>query len=61
MQLNFETLHERRCLGVEAPGSDASDYEEWTPSDELRAGKCLLGRKVRAIFGLASISKVIMS
>ena len=46
MQLNFETLHQRRCLGVNAPGSDTSDYEEWIPSDELREGKCLLGRKV---------------
>jgi len=46
MQINFETLHERRCSGVNAAGADASDYEEWTPADELRAGNCLLGRKV---------------
>eukprot|EP00960_Hanusia_phi_P077226 768667-Hanusia_phi.AAC.8 len=46
MQLNFETLHERRCAGINAPGSDASDYEEWTPADALRSGSCLLGRKV---------------
>jgi len=46
MQLNFETLHERRCSGINAAGADASDYEMWTPADELRAGGCLLGRKV---------------
>jgi len=46
MQLNFETLHERRCAGINAPGSDTSDYEEWVPADSLREGACLMGRKV---------------
>ena len=46
MQINFETLHGRRCEGINAAGGDASDYEFWTPADELRQGSCLLGRKV---------------
>jgi hypothetical protein len=47
MQLNFETMHERRCAGVNAAGSDTSDYEQWVPADDLRDGACLMGRKVK--------------
>ena len=58
MQLNFETLHERRCAGVNAAGSDASDYEEWVPADSLRDGSCLMGRKVRLALSVGTSSCV---
>mmetsp|Transcript_40785 Transcript_40785/g.96132 ORF Transcript_40785/g.96132 Transcript_40785/m.96132 type:complete len:871 (-) Transcript_40785:64-2676(-) len=46
MQINFETLHERRCEGINAAGGEGSDYEFWTPADSIRKGSCLMGRKV---------------
>jgi hypothetical protein len=44
--LDFSALHQRVCVGVDAPGTEASDYEEWTHSDERMEGKCYLGHKI---------------
>eukprot|EP00947_MAST-08B_sp_MAST-8B-sp1_P000244 g244.t1 len=41
--VDFEGLHTRPCAGIEAAGSDDSDYELWTPWDGRYGGKCLLG------------------
>jgi hypothetical protein len=43
--IDFTELHERACVGHDAPDSSASDYETWTPSDG-RVGRCLLGHRV---------------
>eukprot|EP01006_Ploeotia_vitrea_P035092 TRINITY_DN65833_c8_g1_i1.p1 TRINITY_DN65833_c8_g1~~TRINITY_DN65833_c8_g1_i1.p1 ORF type:complete len:891 (+),score=515.98 TRINITY_DN65833_c8_g1_i1:350-2674(+) len=44
--LDFAELHMKECRGHDAPNSDSSDYETWTPSDGRLGGKCLLGHKV---------------
>jgi len=44
--LDFSELHTRECQGIDAPDTDRSDYETWTPSDHRLSGKCLMGHKV---------------
>jgi len=44
--VDFGELHERTCQGYDAPDSQASDYETWSPSDGRLGGKCLMGHKV---------------
>ena len=46
-QLDFRSMHEQPCKGVENAGDPSSDYELWTPSDGRQGGKCLLGHQVR--------------
>jgi hypothetical protein len=46
-QLDFRSMHENQCKGVENAGDPSSDYELWTPSDGRSGGKCLLGHQVR--------------
>ena len=47
--LDFSSLHEPQCQGVEYPDSDKSDYELWTPNDGRAGSKCLMGRTVSYI------------
>jgi hypothetical protein len=47
--LDFTGLHQRACTGIDAPGSDSSDYETWTPSDGRLGGQCLMGHTVSYI------------
>lgn len=45
--LDFSGLHEPRCVGVDKPGTDGSDFELWSPHDDGRHGsnnKCFLGQ-----------------
>jgi hypothetical protein len=45
--LDFSGLHEPRCQLVDKPGTDASDFELWSPHDDGRHGsnnKCFLGQ-----------------
>jgi len=45
--LDFSGLHEPACKGVDNPGTDASDFELWSPHDDGRHGsnnKCFLGQ-----------------
>jgi hypothetical protein len=42
--LDFNTLMTRDCVGEDAPDTELSDYETWTPNDGRKEGKCLLGR-----------------
>jgi len=44
--LDFSELHERPCIGHEAPDTEKSDYETWSPSDGRPDSKCLLGHTV---------------
>ena len=46
-QLDFRSMHENQCKGVENAGDPSSDYELWTPSDGRMGAKCLLGHQVR--------------
>merc|ERR1719163_1637532 len=46
-QLDFRSMHENQCKGVENAGDPQSDYELWTPSDGRFGTKCLLGHQVR--------------
>eukprot|EP00455_Lapot_gusevi_P001515 TRINITY_DN105_c0_g1_i2.p1 TRINITY_DN105_c0_g1~~TRINITY_DN105_c0_g1_i2.p1 ORF type:complete len:936 (+),score=350.77 TRINITY_DN105_c0_g1_i2:76-2883(+) len=48
VHVDFKGLHERPCKGADAPGSQMSDYELWTPSDG-RSKNCLLGHTVSYI------------
>ena len=32
--LDFTTLHQRICQGVDRPGTDDSDYELWSPGSQ---------------------------
>lgn len=45
---DFADVHDRDCVGHEAPGNPVSDFEIWTPSDSL-GSKCLLGRQTEYI------------
>lgn len=45
--LDFSSLHQQRCVGVDKPGTDGSDFELWSPHDDGRHGsnnKCFLGQ-----------------
>jgi hypothetical protein len=42
--VDFAKLHEPQCQGADAPGTEKSDYENWTPYDGRHgADKCYLG------------------
>jgi len=43
--LDFSSIHQRACEGVDNPGSSKSDYETWTPNDGRHNSdnKCYLG------------------
>jgi len=43
ISLDFNSLHQSECKGVDSPGDEDSDYELWTPSDGRLDGKCLMG------------------
>jgi photosystem II stability/assembly factor-like uncharacterized protein len=45
-QLDFGPVHERQCKAPNKAGMDGSDYELWTPADDLRSGECLIGQRV---------------
>lgn len=52
LTLDFAGLNERKCKGVESPGTDKSDFELWSPHDDGRHGgnkKCFLGQQVTYI------------
>jgi len=44
--LDFTDLHQPACQGVQAPDTDTSDYETWTPYDGRHGDKCFLGKKI---------------
>lgn len=44
VHVDFSSLHERQCVGYDAPGTRDSDYEFWSPHDSLES-ECLLGRQ----------------
>jgi len=41
--IDFTKLHDQPCAGEDKAGQPGSDYEDWSPADQL--GHCLLGRK----------------
>lgn len=45
--VDLDELHQRRCVGTDAPGEQNSDYELWTPSGLVNP-ECLFGKKVHA-------------
>lgn len=44
--LDFTSLHEPQCRGIESAGEPGSDYEQWSPNDGRAGSKCLMGRAV---------------
>ena len=42
--VDFSTLHQRICQGVDLQGNEESDYELWSPSG-LNQEACLMGHK----------------
>jgi len=44
VQADFADVHANDCIGHDSPGTPGSDYEIWTPSDNI-GSKCLLGRE----------------
>jgi len=45
--VDFAKLHEPQCKGADAPGTEKSDYESWTPYDGRHGdNKCYLGQQV---------------
>jgi len=47
ISLDFASLHQSQCKGIDAPGAEESDYEYWSPSDGRMNGQCLMGHKVK--------------
>lgn len=47
--VDFASLHEPQCKGVERPGDAQSDYELWTPNDGRHDQKCFMGQQVSYI------------
>ena len=45
VSIDFSNLHEPKCKGVESPGSEHSDFENWSPHDGRHGtnNKCFLG------------------
>ena len=43
--LDFSSLHQRVCKGVDSPNTEESDFEYWTPNG-LVSSTCLLGSKI---------------
>ncbi len=41
--VDFTVVHQRPCQGLDAPGTQFSDYELWNPSDGRPGGHCLMG------------------
>eukprot|EP00939_MAST-03C_sp_MAST-3C-sp1_P004380 g4380.t1 len=46
VSLDFAELHQRPCTGANEPGTDASDFEKWSPHDGRTGDQCILGHKV---------------
>jgi len=50
INLDFSGLHTRKCKGADAPGTDKSDFELWSPHDDDRykahPAKCHMGQQV---------------
>jgi len=50
INLDFSGLHTRKCKGADAPGTDKSDFELWSPHDDERyqahSHKCHMGQMV---------------
>lgn len=44
--LDFSSLHEPQCRGIDSAGQSDSDYEQWSPNDGRAGSKCLMGRTV---------------
>lgn len=45
--IDFAKLHEPQCKGADAPDTDKSDYELWSPYDGRHGdNKCYLGQQV---------------
>lgn len=45
--VDFSKLHEPQCKGADAAGTEASDYEKWSPYDGRHGNnKCWLGQQV---------------
>ena len=43
--VDFAKLHEPQCQGADAPGTEKSDFESWTPYDGRHNGNmCYLGQ-----------------
>ena len=42
--MDFSSLKRRTCTGFETPDTSSSDYETWSPSDQMQKD-CLLGQK----------------
>ncbi len=47
ISLDFASLHQSGCKGIDAAGTEESDYEFWSPSDGRMNGQCLMGHKVK--------------
>mmetsp|Transcript_41952 Transcript_41952/g.70015 ORF Transcript_41952/g.70015 Transcript_41952/m.70015 type:complete len:856 (+) Transcript_41952:36-2603(+) len=47
ISLDFASLHQSECKGIDAAGTPESDYEFWSPSDGRMNGQCLMGHKVK--------------
>jgi hypothetical protein len=48
--MDFSTLHEPQCQGVENAGQSNSDFEQWTPFDGRHGqDKCFMGAKTTYI------------
>jgi hypothetical protein len=49
VSLDFSSLLEPQCRNPNSPGTDASDYELWSPNDGRSGSRCLMGRHVTYI------------
>ncbi|GAB5370045.1 hypothetical protein AAMO2058_001458500 [Amorphochlora amoebiformis] len=47
ISVDFSSLHQKECKGIDAADTDESDYEFWSPSDGRMNGQCLMGHKVK--------------
>jgi len=50
INLDFSGLHQRKCKGADAPGTEKSDFELWSPNDDDRYkhhdSKCHMGHQI---------------
>jgi len=49
VQLDFSSMHERKCQGEDKAGHDGSDFEVWSPRDPAGGSdsSCVLGRTIQ--------------
>lgn len=51
--VDFNELHEPKCIGADRPGDEDSDFELWTPHDGRHGGdansKCFMGQHITYI------------